>query len=129
MLPMMGGVDEETPAESGKGLRISLGVCAGLLLGFFCYLPAVILWQHYGDVPQPRVYPHGSFTSFGSDPPPVEYWVSWAGPAFVVMACGLMTVPWRPARQFALPLVCAFVPMAALVAWFFIGMELFFTPD
>ncbi|MDT2005357.1 hypothetical protein FXW78_12590 [Rhodococcus opacus] len=104
-------------------------MCAGLLLGFFCYLPAVILWQHYGDVPQPRVYPHGSFSSFGSDPPPVEYWVSWAGPAFVVMAAGLMTVPWRPARQFALPLVCAFVPMAALVAWFFIGMELFFTPD
>ncbi|MFC9768512.1 hypothetical protein [Rhodococcus jostii] len=40
-----------------------------------------------------------------------------------------MTVPWRPARQFALPLVCAFLPMAALVAWFMIGMELFFTPD
>ena len=33
---------------SGKGLRISLGVIAGLPLGFFCYLPAVILWQHYG---------------------------------------------------------------------------------
>ncbi|WP_156517709.1 hypothetical protein [Rhodococcus sp. LB1] len=32
------------------------------------------------------VYPHGSFTSFGSNPPPIEYWVSpgvhlgsWAG--------------------------------------------------
>ena len=101
----------------------------GLLLGFFCYLPAVILWQHYFDVPQPRVYPHGSFTSFGSDPPPASYWVSWAAPAVVVVACGLMTVPWRPARQFALPLVCAFLPMAAMVAWFFISMELFFTPD
>ena len=128
MLPMMGGVDEVTPAGSGRGWRISLGVCAGLLLGFFCYLPAVILWQHYGDVPQPRVYPHGSFTSFGSDPPPVGYWVSWAGPR-VVVACGLMTVPWRPLGSSRLPLVCAFVPMAALVAWFMIGMELFFTPD
>ncbi|MFE7415933.1 hypothetical protein [Rhodococcus sp. NPDC057529] len=59
----------------------------------------------------------------------VEYWVSWAGPAVMVVACGLMTVPWRTVRQFALPLVCAFVPMAALVVWFFIGMELFFTPD
>ena len=29
----------------------------------------------------------------GSDPPPVEYMVSWAAPAFVVGACGLMTVP------------------------------------
>ncbi|PBC47333.1 hypothetical protein CJ177_44495 [Rhodococcus sp. ACPA1] len=28
-------------------------------------LPAVTLWQHYGDVPQPRVYPHGSFTAGG----------------------------------------------------------------
>jgi len=26
-------------------------------------------------------------------------------------------------------LVCAFLPMAALVAWFFMSMELFFTPD
>ncbi|QQZ19745.1 hypothetical protein GO592_43335 (plasmid) [Rhodococcus sp. 21391] len=108
---------------------MSLGVIAGLLLGFFCYLPAVILWQHYGDVVQPRVYPRGSFISFGPDPPPASYWVSWAGPAVVVVACGLMTVPWRPARQFAVPLVCAFVPMAAMVAWFMIGMELFFTPD
>ncbi|MDV6247064.1 hypothetical protein [Rhodococcus opacus] len=32
-------------------------------------------------------------------------------------------------RQFALPSVCAFEPMAALVAWFMIWMELFFTPD
>ncbi|AHK35677.1 hypothetical protein OPAG_06566 [Rhodococcus opacus PD630] len=113
----------------------------------------MILWQHYFDVPQPRVYPHGSFTSFGPDPPPASYWVSWAGPAVVVacgvmtvpwrparrfalplvcaflpmaalVACGVMTVPWRPARRFALPLVCAFLPMAALVAWFMIGMEL-----
>ncbi|WP_230990397.1 DUF6308 family protein [Rhodococcus oxybenzonivorans] len=91
------------PAGTGRGWRISLGVCAGLLLGFFCYLPTVMLWQHYGNVLQPRVYPHGSFSSFGPDPPPVEYWVSWAGPAVVVVACGLMTVPWRPARQFALP--------------------------
>lgn len=66
------------PGGSGKGLRISLGVIAGLLLGFFCYLPAVILWQHYGDVVQPRVYPRGSFISFGPDPPPASYWVSWA---------------------------------------------------
>ncbi|MFC9840510.1 hypothetical protein ACFVKB_43115 [Rhodococcus sp. NPDC127530] len=123
-------MDEGTPAGPGRGWRISLGVCAGLLLGFFCYLPAVILWQHYVDVPQPRVYPHGSFTSFGSDPPPVGYWVSWAAPALVVVvACGLVSVPWRPARQFALPCVLAFVPMAALVAWFMIAMELFFTPD
>ncbi|WP_231138043.1 hypothetical protein [Rhodococcus opacus] len=42
------------------------------------------------------------------------------GPAvLLVVACGLVTVPWRPARQFALP----------LVAWFFMSMELFFTPD
>lgn len=75
------------------------------------------------------MYPHGSFTSFGSDPPPASYRVSWAGPAVVVVvACGVMTVPGRPARQFALPLVGAFVPMAAMVAWFMIGMELFFTP-
>ncbi|EKT77327.1 hypothetical protein WSS_A38256 [Rhodococcus opacus M213] len=40
-----------------------------------------------------------------------------------------MTVPWRPARQFAVPLVGAFLLMAAMVAWFMIGMELFFTPD
>ncbi|MDI9974132.1 MULTISPECIES: hypothetical protein [Rhodococcus] len=40
-----------------------------------------------------------------------------------------MTVPWRAARQFALPLVCAFVPVVALVAWIFMSMELFFTPD
>ncbi len=121
----MGGVDEMTSA----GARISLGVIAGLLLGFFCYLPVVMLWQHYGNVPQPRVYPHGSFTSFGSEPPSAGYWVSWAGPAVVVVACGLMTIPWRPVRQFALPLVGAFLPMAALVAWFFVSMELFFTPD
>ncbi|MBC2638111.1 MULTISPECIES: hypothetical protein [unclassified Rhodococcus (in: high G+C Gram-positive bacteria)] len=117
------------PAASGRGWRISSGVSAGVLLGFFCYLPAVNRWQHYGDVPQPRVYPHESFTSLGSDPPPVGYWVSWAGPVVFVVACGLMTIPWRAARQFALPLVGAFVPMAALVAWIFIGMELFFTPD
>ena len=66
--------------------------------------------------------------SFGSDPPPAAYWVSWAGPAFVVVACGLMSVPWRPARQFAVPLVGAFLPIAALVAWIFMSMELFFTP-
>nr|GLK34826.1 hypothetical protein GCM10017611_16750 [Rhodococcus wratislaviensis] len=97
---MMGGVDEATPAGSGKGLRISLGVIVGLLLGFFCYLPAVMVWQHYGDAPRPRVYRHGSFTSFGPDPPPASYWVSWAGPTVVVVACGLMTVPWRPAPDF-----------------------------
>jgi hypothetical protein len=70
-----------------------------------------------------------SFTSFGSDPPPVEYWKSRAAPAVLVVACGLVTVPWRSARQFAVPLVCGFLPMAALVAWFFIGVELFVTPD
>ena len=118
-----------TPAGSGRGWRISLGVTAGLLLGFFAYAPMVMVWQRFAETPQPRVYPHGSFTSFGSDPPPVEYWVSWAGPMVMVVACGLMTVPWHAARQFALPLVCAFVPTAALVAWFFIGMELFFAPD
>ncbi|MFC9555977.1 hypothetical protein ACFTWF_34730 [Rhodococcus sp. NPDC056960] len=122
-------MDELTSAGSGRGWRISLGVSAGVLLGFFCYLPAVNLWQHYGDVPQPRVYPHGSFTSFGSDPPPVGYWVSWAGPVVFVVACGLMTIPWRAARQFVLPLVCAFVPLAVLVGWIFMSMELFFTPD
>ncbi|SED98353.1 hypothetical protein SAMN04490239_9488 [Rhodococcus koreensis] len=115
----MGGVDEVTPVGSARGWRISLGVCAGLLVGFFCYVPAVILWQHFFEVPRPRVYPHGSFTSFGLDPPPVGYWVSWAGPAVLV------TVPWRAARQFAVP----FVPIAALAAWFVIGMDLFFTPD
>jgi len=52
-----------------------------------------------------------------------------AAPAVVVVACGLMTVPWRAARQFALPLVCAFLPVVALVAWIFMSMELFFTPD
>jgi hypothetical protein len=55
--------------------------------------------------------------------------VSSAEPAVLVVLCGLMTVPWRPARQFAAPLVGAFVPMAALVAWFFMSTELFFTPD
>ncbi|WP_179443432.1 hypothetical protein [Rhodococcus sp. ACPA1] len=89
---------------------------AGLLLGFFGYVPAVILWQHYGNVPQPRVYPYGSFTSFGPDPPLASYWVSWRAQLVVVVACGPMTVPWRSARQFALPLVCAFVPMAAMAA-------------
>lgn len=42
--------------------------------------------------------------------------MSSAEPAVLVVLCGLMTVPWRPARQFAAPLVGAFVPMAALVA-------------
>ncbi|MFE5707539.1 hypothetical protein [Rhodococcus koreensis] len=49
--------------------------------------------------------------------------------AVVVVACGLVMVSWRPARQFAVPLVCAFLPVAALVAWVFIGLELFFTND
>ncbi|MFF2112503.1 hypothetical protein [Rhodococcus koreensis] len=40
-----------------------------------------------------------------------------------------MTVPWRPARHFARPLVGAFLPMAAMVAWILMPMELFFTPD
>ncbi|WP_255221704.1 hypothetical protein [Rhodococcus wratislaviensis] len=40
-----------------------------------------------------------------------------------------MTVPWRPTRQFAVPLVGAFLRMAAMVAWFMIGMKLFLTPD
>jgi hypothetical protein len=34
-------VDDVTPAGSRKGWRISLGSIAGLLLGFFCYLPVV----------------------------------------------------------------------------------------
>ena len=38
-----------THAGSARGWRISLGVIVGLLLGFFCYLPAVLLWQHYGN--------------------------------------------------------------------------------
>ncbi|GAF48813.1 hypothetical protein RW1_060_00220 [Rhodococcus wratislaviensis NBRC 100605] len=41
----------------------------------------------------------------------------------------LVTVPWRPTRQFAVPLVGAFLRMAAMVAWFMIGMKLFLTPD
>jgi len=56
-----------------------------------------------------------------------------ASPLGAVAVCTLVqahdTVPWRPARQFAVPLVCAFLPMAAMVALFMIGMELFFTPD
>ena len=108
---------------------MSLGVCAGLLVGFFCYVPAVVVWQHLFGVPRPRVYPHGSFSSLGSDPPPASYWVSWAGPAVLVVVFGVVSVPWRVARQFAVPCVLAFVPVAALGAWFVIGMDLFFTPD
>ncbi|MHA4855068.1 hypothetical protein L1080_037030 [Rhodococcus sp. MSC1_016] len=122
-------MDEAPLAGSGKGLRISLGIIAGLLVGFLCYVPTVILRQHYFDVPRPRVYPHGSFTSFGSDLPPLGYWVSWAGPALLVVVFGLVTVPWRSVRQFTVPFVLAFMPIAALVAWFVIGMDLFFTPD
>ncbi|PBC51328.1 hypothetical protein [Rhodococcus sp. ACPA1] len=58
-------MDEATPVGAGKGLRMSLGIIGGLLAGFFCYVPAVILWQYYFDVPRPRVYPHGAFTSLG----------------------------------------------------------------
>ncbi len=36
VLRMMDRVDEVTDAGSARGWRISLGVCAGLLLGFFC---------------------------------------------------------------------------------------------
>ncbi|WKN61063.1 hypothetical protein R1X32_02825 (plasmid) [Rhodococcus opacus] len=122
-------MDEVTPAGSARGWRISLGVCAGLLAGFFWYVPAVILWQHYFDVPRPRVYPHGSFTLLGLDPPPASYWVSWAAPALLVVVFGLVTVSWRAARQFAVPFVLAFLPIAALAAWFVVGMDLFFTPD
>ncbi|WAM14554.1 hypothetical protein [Rhodococcus sp. JS3073] len=35
VLRMMDRVDEVTNAGSARGWRISLGVCAGLLLGFF----------------------------------------------------------------------------------------------
>ncbi|MFI2221621.1 hypothetical protein ACH47B_31695 [Rhodococcus sp. NPDC019627] len=126
---MMDRVDEATPAGSGKGLGISLGIIAGLLAGFFCYVPAVMVWQHFFDVPRPRVYPHGSFTSFGPDPPPASCWVSWAAPALLVVVFGLVTLPWRSVRQFAIPFVLAFMPIAALAAWFVIGMDLFFTPD
>jgi uncharacterized membrane protein len=40
-----------------------------------------------------------------------------------------MTIPSRTGRQFALPLVLAFLSVAAMVAWFWISMELFFSPD
>jgi uncharacterized membrane protein len=40
-----------------------------------------------------------------------------------------MTIPSRTGRQFALPLVLAFLPVAAMVAWFWMSMELFFSPD
>ncbi|WP_179443377.1 hypothetical protein [Rhodococcus sp. ACPA1] len=55
--------------------------------------------------------------------------MSWAAPALLVVVFGLVTVPWRAARQFAVPFVLAFLPIAALAAWFVIGMDLFFTPD
>ncbi|CAG7589124.1 hypothetical protein ACVH9Z_23670 [Rhodococcus opacus] len=61
----------------------------------------------------------------GPDPPPASNWVSWAAPAVLVVVFGLVTVPWRAARQFAVPFVLAFAPIAALAAWFVIGMDLF----
>ncbi|UOT04447.1 hypothetical protein MPY17_01345 [Rhodococcus opacus] len=92
-------------------------------------LAAVARIGPWFDVPRPRVSPHGSFTSLGPDPPPASYRVSWAAPAVLVVVFGLVTVPWRAARQFAVPFVLAFAPIAALAAWFVIGMDLCFTPD
>ncbi|MFE5642567.1 hypothetical protein [Rhodococcus sp. NPDC056516] len=112
-----------------RGERIFAGLVVGLLLGLFGYLPLVLLWQHFADVPQPQLYPNRSFTSFGPNPPPLTYWISWAAPAAVFVILGLMTIPSRIGRQFALPLVLAFLSVAAMVAWFWISMELFFSPD
>lgn len=112
-----------------RGERIFAGLVVGLLLGLFGYLPLVLLWQHFADVPQPQLYPNRSFTSLGPNPPPLTYWISWAAPAAVFVILGLMTIPSRTGRQFALPLVLAFLSVAAMVAWFWISMELFFSPD
>ncbi|CAN5556368.1 hypothetical protein BH09ACT9_BH09ACT9_50190 [soil metagenome] len=55
--------------------------------------------------------------------------VSLAATAAVFVILGLLALPSRPGRQFALPLVLAFLSVAAMVAWFWISMELFFSPD
>ena len=85
-----------------RGERIFAGLVVGLLLGLFGYLPLVLLWQHFADVPQPQLYPNRSFTSFGPNPPPLTYWISWAAPAAVFVLLGLMTIPSRTGRQFAI---------------------------
>jgi hypothetical protein len=49
---MMVGVDEVTTGGVGAGLADFAGRVCGSAGGFFCYVPAVMVWQHF----------------FGSDP-------------------------------------------------------------
>ena len=111
--------------------------------GVLCYLSGVMVWQRYGNVPRRRVRirmgrlrrsgrirrrPGIGVGGLGGGGGGLGVGGGGGGPVVVVVACGLMSVPWRPARQFAVPLVGAFLPIAALVAWIFMSMELFFTP-
>lgn len=115
------------PESPGKGLRIALGAVAGALLAVFGYVPLVWWIQDVFDVPQPTIHPNGLPLSV--DPPAVGYWVSWIAPGCAVLVCALGTAGWRTARPFTLALASTFLPVAALLAWFVISMDLYFTAD